>query len=98
MEEIKISKEKAQEIQNLYQRKYAISDLCLALASNNELVAEGNLFYERLIADNSSCMQALDLFWDEIKKKYQIILKSDEELFLDFQTGEITLQKMSCGA
>lgn len=95
MEEMRITKDKAQEIQNVYQRKYAISDLCIALASNNELVAEGNLFYERLIADNSACIQALDLFWDEIKKTYQITLKSDEELFLDFQTGEITLQKIS---
>lgn len=98
MDEIKISKEKTQEIQNLYQRKYAIHDLCVVLASKNELVEEGNLFYERLINDNLSCMQALDSFWDGIKAEYNITVKQGEELFLDFETGEITLQKADCGA
>lgn len=98
MDEIKISKEKTQEIQNLYQRKYAIHDLCVVLASKSELVEEGNLFYERLISDNLSCMQALESFWDGIKAKYNISVKQGEELFLDFETGEITLQKTNCGA
>ncbi len=98
MEDVKISKEKTQEIQNLYQRKYAIQDLCVVLASKNELVEEGNLFYERLLNDNLSCAQALEAFWDEIKAKYNITVKQGEELFLDFDTGEITLQKAGCGA
>ena len=98
MEDVKISKEKTQEIQNLYQRKYAIQDLCVVLPSKNELVEEGNLFYERLLNDNLSCAQALEAFWDEIKAKYNITVKQGEELFLDFDTGEITLQKADCGA
>ena len=97
MEEIKISKDKTQEIQNLYQRKYAINDLCLMLASKSELVEEGNLFYNRLIDDNSACIQALDSFWNEVKNTYNITVKPDEELFLDFETGKIVLQKSTCG-
>ena len=47
MEKILISREKTEEIQNVYQRKYSINDLCVLLASKNELLEEGNLFYER---------------------------------------------------
>lgn len=56
------------------------------------------MFYERLLNDNLSCAQALEAFWDEIKAKYNITVKQGEELFLDFDTGEITLQKADCGA
>ena len=94
METIKISKEKAEEIQCIYDRKYSIENLCILLSSKNELVEEGNEFYERLIKDNMSCMKQLENFWNGIKEKYNINLKSNEELFLIFYTGEIALRTM----
>ena len=72
MEKILISREKTEEIQNVYQRKYSINDLCVLLASKNELLEEGNLFYERLIKDNLSCLNELEAFWDNIKKEYDV--------------------------
>ena len=38
MGKILISREKTEEIQNVYQRKYSVNDLCVLLASKNELI------------------------------------------------------------
>ncbi len=94
MEKILISREKTEEIQNVYQRKYSINDLCVLLASKNELLEEGNLFYERLIKDNLSCLNELEAFWDNIKKEYDVRLQDGEELYLNFNTSEIYVQKI----
>lgn len=94
MEKILISREKTEEIQNIYQRKYSVNDLCVLLASKNELLEDGNLFYERLIKDNLSCLNALEAFWDDIKKEYNIKLQEGEELYLNFNTSEVYVQKI----
>lgn len=94
MGKILISREKTEEIQNVYQRKYSVNDLCVLLASKNELIKEGNLFYERLIKDNLSCLNELEAFWDNIKKEYNIKLQEGEELYLNFNTSEVYIQKI----
>ncbi len=96
MGKIYIDKKKIQEIQDLMDKKNAINDLCILLASNNDLVAEGNQFYERLLLDNEEYLLIMDKFWDDVKNKYNISLKDDEELYLDFASGEITIRKISC--
>lgn len=94
MKEMKIPMEKAEEIQDLYQRKHSLEDLCVLLASKNELVEEGNLFYERLVSDNLDCLNQISTFWNNIKKNCDVVLQKDEDLFLDFTTGEISVQKV----
>lgn len=92
MQTLEISKEKAAHMQDLYERKYAINDLCILLASKNDLVEEGNLFYKRLINDNQVCMKEIDTLWNEIKEELNITLKENERIFLNFLSGEITIE------
>ena len=46
------------------------------------------------MSDNLSCLNELEAFWDNIKKEYDVRLQDGEELYLNFNTSEIYVQKI----
>lgn len=90
-----LSKEKVEEFRIYYERKQSIDDLCMTLACDNEVFKENeNLFYERLIQDNSECLKFLKQFWENCQKDYKIGLQPDEEMYIDFLSNELGVRKI----
>jgi len=89
-----LSKEKMDEFRIYYERKHSIDDLCKTLAYDNEAFIENeSLFYERLLKDNVECLKFMEQFWIDCKKRYNIILQSDEEMYIDFSSNELGIRK-----
>ena len=95
MEDVILSRDEVFNVHEVYERKASIEDLCLLLSSKNSLVKEGNLFYEKLLLDNIDCIRRLESFWARIIDMYEIELKEDEEVSLDFYSRRVIIKKKS---
>lgn len=90
-----LSKELEKIFQDIYERDAAIKDLCLMLASNNDLFQGNSDLYDRLIEDESKCKNEMKIFWNKCQDTYQVTLTPPEELYLNFYENALYIKNPS---
>lgn len=90
-----LSKEEVEELQGNLEMKYSIENLIKLLNENdNDFEKLNSKLYSKLIEDNLECMKKINNFWNKQKQENKIILKNDEELFVDFARCILGIRKV----
>lgn len=88
----KVTEDERKEIQRLHERRSALKELYLTLASPYLDEEERRTLYERIIDDLEKTISQYDSWWREIPKKYQWKSKEKGHWIIDFETNVVYLE------
>ena len=86
----KLKKEEIDEIENYSERMNSLKALALAFETD-EVFSKKCDMYERLIKDISDTNQNIRLWWTRMIQKYELGKYSQDNLYVDFVSGQIEL-------
>ena len=90
-----LSKEEIKEIQGYFEMKYSIDSLIKVLNEDNESFEKlDSKLYQKLLEDNAKYLKLINDFWNKHKEENNIVLNSDEELFVDFARCILGIRKI----
>ena len=90
-----LSKEEIKEIQGYFEMKYSIDSLIKVLNEDNESFEKlDSKLYQKLLEDNAKYLKLINDFWNKHKEENNIVLNSDEELFVDFARSILGIRKI----
>ena len=90
-----LSKEEIKEIQGYFEMKYSIDSLIKVLNEDNESFEKlDSKLYQKLLEDNAKYLKLINDFWNKHKEENNIVLNSDEELFVDFARYILGIRKI----
>ena len=90
-----LSKEEIKEIQGYFEMKYSIDSLIKVLNEDNESFEKlDSKLYQKLLEDNAKYLKLINDFWNKHKEENNIVLNSDEELFVDFARCILEIRKI----
>ena len=90
-----LSKEEIKEIQGYFEMKYSIDSLIKVLNEDNESFEKlDSKLYQKLLEDNAKYLKLINDFWNKHIEENNIVLNSDEELFVDFARCILGIRKI----
>jgi CXXX repeat modification system protein len=82
----KVTNEERDEIRALFERKNGLTELFQTISVNNE---EGNMLYERIVADMGKVTTKFKAWWSDMSQKYDWEGLPGHNWEIDFNTCDI---------